>query len=159
MEDRAVADADRQARDTGFTLIELMVVVLIIAILLAIAIPTFFGARERANERATQSNLRNASTNAQTYYADHQMYIADVVTMRGLDASLDFTNAVATMTQRRIYIEVTTTTRLNDTVYLGAVSPTGSCFWMRVVGDQALPRFAENACAARPADGVFVDDW
>ena len=49
-------------REEGFTLIELMVVVLIIAILIAIAIPTFLGARKRAQDRAAQSNLRNALT-------------------------------------------------------------------------------------------------
>ncbi|MFM7616128.1 MAG: prepilin-type N-terminal cleavage/methylation domain-containing protein, partial [Actinomycetes bacterium] len=46
--------------EQGFTLIELMVVVLIIAILIAIAIPTFLGARQRAQDRAAQSSLRNA---------------------------------------------------------------------------------------------------
>ncbi|MDE3206718.1 MAG: prepilin-type N-terminal cleavage/methylation domain-containing protein, partial [Acidobacteriota bacterium] len=47
---------ERRDRDEeGFTLIELMVVVLIIAILLAIAIPTFLGARNGANARAAQS--------------------------------------------------------------------------------------------------------
>ncbi len=51
--------ARRNRDDDGFTLIELMVVVLIIAILIAIAIPTFLGARARAQDRAVQSNLRN----------------------------------------------------------------------------------------------------
>ena len=54
------AAAERPEREAGFTLIELMVVVLLIAILIAIAIPTFLGARSRAQDRAAQSNLRNA---------------------------------------------------------------------------------------------------
>jgi type IV pilus assembly protein PilA len=60
--------------DQGFTLIELMVVVLIIAILLAIAIPTFLGARTRAQNAATQTLLRNTLTAEKTYYTDAQNY-------------------------------------------------------------------------------------
>ena len=56
--------------DKGFTLIELMVVVLIIAILIAIAIPTFLGLRRRAQDRAAQSNLRNGFTAAKAFYTD-----------------------------------------------------------------------------------------
>jgi type IV pilus assembly protein PilA len=47
--------------DDGFTLIELMVVVLVIAILLGIAIPTFLGARSRAQDVNSKSTLRTAT--------------------------------------------------------------------------------------------------
>ncbi|MEA3018822.1 MAG: type pilus assembly protein PilA, partial [Actinomycetota bacterium] len=60
----------RMRNDEGFTLIELMVVVLIIAILIAIAIPTFLGAQNRARDRGAQSDLRNGLTAAKTLATD-----------------------------------------------------------------------------------------
>ena len=68
--------------EQGFTLIELMVVVLIIAILIAIAIPTFLGAQNRARDRGTQSDLRNALTAAKTIATDGS----------GLFTNVDITN-------------------------------------------------------------------
>src|ERR1043165_3311162 len=95
-------------RDEGFTLIELMVVVLIIAILLAIAIPSYLGARQRANDRATQSNLRNALTNALVVYSDNQGFTASTSLMNSADPSLQYTNDIPTMvsTNHIIYVEV-----------------------------------------------------
>jgi type IV pilus assembly protein PilA len=64
--------------EDGFTLIELMVVLLIIAILLAIAIPTFLGARNEANARSTQVDLRNALTAEQSYWTSNQTFATNL---------------------------------------------------------------------------------
>jgi type IV pilus assembly protein PilA len=58
----------------GFTLIELLIVVAIIGILAAIAIPQFAAYRAKAYNAAAQSDLKNAKTNLESYYADNQCY-------------------------------------------------------------------------------------
>jgi type IV pilus assembly protein PilA len=70
-----------EREEDGFTLIELMVVLLIIAILLAIAIPTFLGARNEANARFTQENLRNALTAEQTNWTSYQTFAPNLSSM------------------------------------------------------------------------------
>lgn len=83
-------------KDDGFTLVELMVVVLIIAILIAIAIPTFLGARTRAQDRAVQANLRNSLTAAKVFYADlNQDYNLTVADLDAVHSGLKFVAGLA----------------------------------------------------------------
>jgi prepilin-type N-terminal cleavage/methylation domain-containing protein len=68
---RPHAKLDNQS---GFTLIELMIVVAIIAILAGILIPNFVNARAQAQTSACESNLRSIATAMELMYADLQTY-------------------------------------------------------------------------------------
>lgn len=141
----------REGDDTGFTLIELMVVVLIIAILIAIAIPTFLGARERAQDRAAQSDLRNGLTAAKTYYTDAQKYDASAGALEAIEPSLDFEAASGTPTHGVVSIDGNGT----DTICLYTASASGKVFGIKdVTGATGTgTTYATTAAACDQATG------
>lgn len=125
----------QRREDKGFTLIELMVVVLIIAILLAIAIPTFLGAQNKAKDRSAQSSARNALTNAKTIYADGGVYYdavdlplaAMVAKLTLAEPSLTFVVAPAPSLDAKT---VSVLTVDKDTWYAAVFSDTNTCFYV-----------------------------
>lgn len=60
----------------GFTLLELLIVVLVIGVLAAVAIPKFSGTRDKAYVTSMKSDLRNLITVQEAYMADHGTYAA-----------------------------------------------------------------------------------
>jgi type IV pilus assembly protein PilA len=139
--------------EQGFTLIELMVVVLIIAILLAIAIPTFLSARNSANARSAQSDLRNSITAEQEYWTNNQSFTDVPATIKGIESSINWVNAAATTT-----VPNTVNVLAGDggnAVMVQAQGHDGKCYTVEVSNDPAASftgyNVATGNCAALAA--------
>ena len=81
---------DRMRKDEGgFTLIELLVVILIIGILAAIAIPSFISQKNKANDAAAKSYVRNEQTAEETYYTDNNAYANTLAALVAIEPTLN----------------------------------------------------------------------
>ncbi len=59
---------------SGFTIIELLVVIVVIAILIALTLPNLFGLQKRARDDTRKNDLKNVQSALGTYFNDTNNY-------------------------------------------------------------------------------------
>ena len=138
--------ARRIGADRGFTLVELLVVMLIVGLLAAIAVPSFVGQRGKAHDAAAKTSVRTAATAIETYRTDNDGAYTGA-TVADLDA-IESTLADAVLT-----IE----SAGDDEYEIGVASETGNTFTIERhpdgTSDFTCTDVAVDGC---PSNGIWA---
>ena len=162
------AKADREIRESGgrlggeglvkagriLAIVHLAISVVMIPVMAAIAIPTFLGAQERAQDRAVQSDLRNAFTAERVYFVDHERWTDDPAELAAIEPSITFQRASVPAGTDVISVVVD-----GDVVALAGRSASGTCFYLSGVAFDDRVGYAEDEGCGAAETQEYLNAW
>ena len=137
----------RRSSESGFTLLELLVVMTIIGILAAVAIPALRDSPQRAREAALKENLFTFRSSIDQFHGDKGYYPPDLQTL---------------VTEGYIRsIPVDPMTKLRDTWVVAYEELTAGTEGEAPPEESVAPGIVDvhSASTARALDGTYYKDW
>ncbi len=71
----------------GFTLVELLIVMVVIGLLAAIAVPKFWATREKAFRVSITLDLKNLASQQEIYHGNHMAYASNLASISAMTAT------------------------------------------------------------------------
>ena len=120
---------------------------------IAIAVPTFLGARTRAQDVSAKSDLANALTTEKTSYTDNQQWTADTATLQAIEPSLKWGTALT--------VSVGTYSATDDVVCLQETSASGHVFSIADIADgpSAGTYYNDGPCSTTVGGILGFSGW
>ncbi len=94
-----------QSKTKGFTLVEIMIVVVIIGLLAAMAIPAFQKVRQSSQDKAVLNNMRQLGAGADQYFLEAGVTTVAITSLVGSQAYIKALNTVANETYPLVYTQ------------------------------------------------------
>ena len=105
----------------GFTLVEIMIVVVIIGLLAAMAIPAFQQVRNSSQNKAVVNNIRQITSGAEQYFMENGVTTVDIADLIGNDSYIKGTDETSLQVAQEDYADTIT----EGTDYVVSSLPSG----------------------------------
>jgi type IV pilus assembly protein PilA len=125
------------ADEGGFNLVEVMVCLAIVGVLVSIAMPTYLGAVERADDAAARASLHVAQVAGRAVAADAGGYTASILSrLEEAEPSIEWADADDPSRGPSVVSHAI----IGQELVLAAYSPTGTCWFLRDHPDRGVER-------------------
>jgi type IV pilus assembly protein PilA len=136
-------------------MVELMVTLLVIAVLIVIALPTFLGARWRAQDRHAQVDVRIAFTAERAYYTDTLTYTTDPTAMTAIEPAITYLDGDTPLSSGVVYLHFVPAP---NEIFLSAKSQSGNCFYLRELDGGNVGYAASPSCGVVDSQ-TYAKSW